>query len=417
MSNLEVISNQVCSEYRTPKIICTHEKLFAKNSLPSFIEHKIETYEQRLFSSTKNGKHLVLGKFPSTDAIMLQSNDYLSLAKHPCITEAQINSLNDFAQATVMSAVFLHEDSSKDRFEAAIASYAGYEKSILSQSGWAANVGLMQVIAGDDTNVYIDFLAHMSLWEGIKSSGANALPFKHNNIKSLENLIKKHGKGIIVVDSIYSTIGDVCPLFDIVDVATRYGCALVVDESHSLGTHGPGGAGLVAEFGLSDQVHFVTASLAKTFAARAGILFCSERVAKCFPYIAHPAIFSSTLLPYEIAGLMATLDLILKSDERRKKLHRNATYFREGLISLGYAISSKSQIVALEGGREEATEQIRDALEAKNIFGSVFCAPATPKKRSLIRLSLNSDLSLTQLDQILSACADLRSSNLIKACF
>ncbi len=229
-------------------------------------------------------------------------------------------------------------------------------------------------------------------------------------MNSLENLIIKHGRGIIVVDSIYSTIGDACPLVDVADLATRYGCALVVDESHSLGTHGPKGAGLVAKFGLSDQVHFITASLAKTFAARAGIIFCSKNIGKCFPYVAHPTIFSSTLLPYEIAGLQATLELILNSDEKREKLRRNAAYLKDGLTSLGYPIASMSQIVSLEGGKEEATEQIRDVLEARGIFGSVFCTPATPKNRSLLRLSVNSDLTLTQLNQILSVCSDLRDS-------
>jgi 7-keto-8-aminopelargonate synthetase-like enzyme len=378
--------------------------------MPNFIEQKLRIYEEELFSSTKNGKHLVLGKEPSTGAIMLQSNDYLGLSKHPNISAAQVSNLRDHNQDAVMSAVFLHEDSAKGSFEANMATYTGYEKAILSQSGWAANVGLMQVIADKDTNIYIDFFAHMSLWEGIKSCGAKAFPFRHNNSDSLESLIKKHGSGIIVVDSVYSTNGDLCPLVDVVNLATRYGCALVVDESHSLGTHGPKGAGLVAELGLTDQVHFVTASLAKTFAARAGIILCSNRVARCFPYIAHPAIFSSTLLPYEIAGLAATLELIIKSDKRRKKLRRNAAYLREGLTELGYSVASMSQIVSLEGGREEITEQIRDALEDRNIFGSVFCKPATPKNRSLLRFSLNSNLSFAQLDYILSACSDIRHS-------
>ena len=130
-------------------------------------------------------------------------------------------------------------------------------------------------------------------------------------------------------------------------------------------------------------------------------------MAQCLPYVAYPAIFSSTLLPYEIIGLTATLDLISKSNKGRKKLLRNAAYIRQGLTEMGYTIASKSHIVSLEGGKEEATEQIRDALEARNIFGSVFCAPATPKNRSLLRFSLNSNLSSANLDHILSACNDI----------
>lgn len=403
MTNLQVISNLELTKYRTLK----HGGIDSAGSPPNFIQKKLDIYSETISSSKKTGKPLVLGKVPAADALMLQSNDYLSLSRHPSITKAQITSLQHNENAAVMSAVFLHEDSPKGIFESKISDYVGYEKAILTQSGWMANVGLMQVIADQDTSIYIDFFAHMSLWEGIRACGAKAIPFRHNDPNSLESLIKKNGKGIVVVDSIYSTTGDLCPLIDMVHLVTQYGCALVVDESHSLGTHGPRGSGLVAELGLTDRVHFITASLAKTFASRAGIVFCSARVAQCLPYVAYPAIFSSTLLPYEIIGLTATLDLISKSNKRRKKLLRNAAYIRQGLTEMGYTIASKSHIVSLEGGKEEATEQIRDALEARNIFGSVFCAPATPKNRSLLRFSLNSNLSSANLDHILSACNDI----------
>ena len=239
------------------------------DNLPSFVKNKIEKYSTSVSRGVKNGRPLILGKSPNSDSLMLQSNDYLSISKNPEIIEAQVRSLKKRNRDAVMSAVFLHDDSIQRDFESEMAQFVGYEKAILCQSGWSANVGLMQVIADKDTNIYIDFFAHMSLWEGIKSSGAKAIPFRHNNAKSLEKLIQKNGKGIIVVDSVYSTTGDISPLKEIANLASRYGCVLVVDESHSIGTHGPKGAGLVADIGITDQVHFITASLAKTFAARA----------------------------------------------------------------------------------------------------------------------------------------------------
>src|SRR5690606_28089371 len=119
-----------------------------------------------------------------------------------------------------------------------------------------------------------------------------------------------HGPGIIVVDSIYSTIGTIAPLAELVAIAKETGSAILVDESHSLGTHGKNGAGLLAELGLSDQVDFMTASLAKTFAYRAGVIWANNNVNQCVPFVGYPAIFSSTILPYEIAALEATLDVI-----------------------------------------------------------------------------------------------------------
>ncbi|WP_076790653.1 alpha-hydroxyketone-type quorum-sensing autoinducer synthase [Chlorobium sp. KB01] len=376
--------------------------------IPDFLDARLLAYEEASIKTRRNGKPLVLGKKPHPGSIILQSNDYLSISTHPQILQAQISRLEQAHHEMVMSAVFLHEDSDKSLFEKAMAEFAGFEHAILCQSGWAANVGIMQTIADQNTPVYIDFFTHMSLWEGVKTSGAPFYTFMHNDAAHLENLVKQHGQGIIVVDSLYSTTGDIAPLAEIIDIANRHNCLSLVDESHSLGTHGPRGAGLVASLGLTDRVHFITGSLAKAFAGRAGIILCSKRFAEYYPYAAFPAIFSSALLPHEIAGLSATLEVLIKSDDRRKILHDNALFFRNGLESLGYFLASQSQIISLEPESEPQMEILRDALEDRNVFGSVFCAPATPKNRTLMRFSLNSDMEINELQQVLDVCASIR---------
>ena len=163
------------------------------------------------------------------------------------------------------------------------------------------------------------------------------------------------------------------------------------------------------ELGLTSRVHFRTASLAKAFAGRAGIVTCSGRIAEFLKYTANPAIFSSGLLPHELAGLEATLKVIVRSDDRRRRLHRNADYLRSGLSELGYNLElSEAQILGLEAGPELATMKLRDALEARGVFGSVFCAPATPKNRSLIRFTVNSELTHAELDRVIEVCAEIR---------
>jgi CAI-1 autoinducer synthase len=376
---------------------------------PDFIESKLEACEEATFRPRKNGKPLVLGnRQPDASSIILQSNDYLNIAKHPDITRAQIEVLEQTGKELVMSAVFLHEGSDKSKFEEELAALTGFESAILCQSGRAANVGLMQVIADQNTPVYIDFFTHMSLWEGINTARATAYAFRHNDPDHLERLIRETGPGIVLVDSLYSTIGDIAPLKEIIEVSNRYGCVSVVDESHSLGTHGRNGAGLVDECGLTDKVHFITGSLAKAFAGRAGIILSSKRFARYYPYLAYPAIFSSALLPHEIAGLRATLKVIREGDDRRKRLHDISAFFREGLDELGFNIVSRSQIIAIESGVESDTELFRDALEERNIFGSVFLTPATPKNRSLMRFSLHSDIRKDELDYVLRVCGEIR---------
>ena len=378
-------------------------------TLPDFVDKKFTALDEASFKPRKNGKPLVLGnRVPGHNSVILQSNDYLNLSKHPDITAAQIRMLQNSGKEMVMSAVFLHEESEKFMFEKIMAGFIGFENSVLCQSGWMANVGLLQIIAEKNSPVYIDYFAHMSLWEGIKTAGAVPYPFRHNDVGHMERLIKEHGPGIVLVDSLYSTTGDIAPLEDIIDVAERYGCVSVIDESHSLGTHGDKGAGLVSELGLTERVHFLTASLAKGFAGRAGIIFCSKRFAKYYPYMAYPAIFSSTLLPHEIAGLEATFKVIKEGDEKRATLHEHAKFLREGLDNLGYNIVSQSQIVSIESGFDSDTEKLRDALEEKNVFGSVFVAPATPKNRALIRFSLHSGLKREELQYVLKVCEEIR---------
>lgn len=376
---------------------------------PDFLRERVDHYYTERVEKTWDGGHIMVGRTPRRDSIRLVSNDYLCMAQHPDVLAAQRRAFEQQEDALLMAAVFLHGDNPQARFEAMMAAWMVSEACMLAQSGWAANIGLIQSIAGPDTPCYIDMFAHASLWEGIHSAGAAARPFRHNSPESLEKLLSRHGPGIVIVDSVYSTSGSVAPLEDMVDLAEQHGCVIVVDEAHSLGTHGPQGRGLVVERGLTRRVHFRTASLAKAFAGRAGIIACSSRIAEYLKYTANPAIFSSGLLPYEIAGLEATRKVIAAADDRRRQLHWNADYLREGLTDLGYNLElSRSQILGLEAGHERATIRLRDALESRGVFGSVFCAPATPKNRSLIRFTINSGLAREQLDRIIDVCAEIR---------
>jgi len=383
--------------------------IFPSAKEPEFLEIRINRHYRNRVQDVWGGRNILHSLRPSLDSVQLMSNDYLSLAKHPDILRIQSEELLKAEGSMLMSAVFLHDDSPQQRFEQRLAHHMHAECGILSQSGWCANTGLIQSIADEQTPVYIDMLAHMSLWEGVRSAGATAVMFYHNDVNHLEKQLIKHGPGVIVVDSVYSTNGSICPLRDIVKVATEYGCVLVVDESHSLGTHGSRGEGLVASMGLADRVHFRTASLAKAFAGRAGFIACSERFIDYFKFESNPAIFSSTLLPHEVAGLDATLTVIQTEGWRRQRLHANVEYLRPRLDELGFNLNdSESQIISLEPGSEQQTIQLKESLEVRGIFGSIFCAPATPKNRAIIRFSLNSELEELEMDKITQVCARIR---------
>ncbi|GAA4352046.1 quorum-sensing autoinducer CAI-1 synthase [Variovorax defluvii] len=383
---------------------------FYNTNVPGFLATRIERYYRERVTKTWGGGHIMRGRTPGDNALHLSSNDYLSLARHPKIISAMVDSVRQNGNGMLTSGIFLRGTCPQLLLEDRLASFMHAESGVLCQSGWCANTGLIQTIADEHTPVYVDILAHNSLWEGIRSAGAKPVTIFHNDPEHLERQILRYGPGVVLVDSIYSTNGSVCPLPEVAEICHREGCVLVVDESHSLGTHGPHGEGLVVAMGLLHRVHFRTASLAKAFAGRAGFVACPQLFKEYFKFESNPAIFSSTLLPHEVAGLDATLDVVRQGDWRRQQLHTNAETLRNGLKELGYNLNdSQSQIISLEAGTEQQTIVLRDALEARGIFGSVFCAPATPKNRSLMRFSINTALSEMDLARIIKTCKDIRS--------
>lgn len=377
--------------------------------LPEWIAKRMDAHFIDRMEKLWGGDHLLHGRTPGPDALHLSSNDYLCLLGERSLVQAQARALLEESPELLMSSVFRHGDTPQQRVERKLAALMQAEDGLIAQSGWAANVGLVQCIAGPGVPVYIDMNGHASLWEGITAAGAQAVPVRHNDFAHALRQIERIGPGVIMVDSVYSTTGSLAPLEEYVRVAERTGCVLVVDESHSLGTHGPRGGGLVAELGLSERVHFRTASLAKAFGGRAGFVTCSSAFKDFFAVEARPAIFSSGLLRHEIAWFEAAADFIAAADDRRAKLHEITKTTRAAITALGYNISDGSeQIIGLEAGTEPHVMVLRDALQRRGIFGAVFCSPATPKNRALMRLTLHAKLTAFEIDRLVSVLAEIR---------
>ena len=372
---------------------------------PSLLQRYQSGFVKR-WENEWGGSSLLHGKTPGPNAVRLDGNDYLSISGHPDIVRAQVAALSGDEHYVVQSGIFHFDEHPSRVFEKTLAHWMGHEDGVLCQSGYMANVGLLQAIADENTPVHIDSLAHMSLWEGARAAKAPAHAFRHNDPEHLDRQLARHGAGVVVVDSVYSTTGALCPLVQMVEVCERHGAMIVVDESHSLGTHGPHGAGLCVQLGLSDRVQFITASLAKAFAARAGFFTVAKNLRNYVISESFPAIFSSSLLPHEIAALHATLKVIQKADAARSALHRNTQRLRASLSEMGYPIfQGTEQIISLEAGEEPRTKVLRDQLENHEVFGAVFCAPATSRNRSMVRLTLNANLTEAEMNHIEQAAA------------
>ncbi|MET7767344.1 alpha-hydroxyketone-type quorum-sensing autoinducer synthase [Nocardia sp. NPDC005366] len=365
------------------------------------VQSRVDRFQYGRVVGDWGGRHIAHGRQPGPDDILLNRADYLAIAGNARIAEAICESMAAPERGDRQHAL-----------ELSLAEHMRAPAGVLCQSGWEANIGLLQTIATPRTPVYIDSLAHMSLWHGAKAAGAPLHPFRHNFPGHLREEIRTYGPGIIAVDAMYSTTGSRSPLAQLCDLAEQTGSLLMVDESHTLGTDGPLGAGAVVALGLAERVPFRTASLSAAFAGRAGFV-CLNGVdfVDYFKMEAYPAVFSSGLLPHEIAGLAAALDVVRADDWRRERLRQISVRIREALNAYGFDVGgAASHIVSLPGGPDLRAIAIRDFLEERGIFGAVLCPPVTPRNRTLVRFAMHADLTDTQVDRIIQACGEVRDT-------
>lgn len=365
------------------------------------LSKKLDSYKTQN-NSDWGTRHPQKGLAFTQGSIDLRSNDYLCIAGNPQITNSKQEALNKYQHGHAQSRIWTHhEDDIYRKFEVKIANLCGFEDATITPSGYSANTGLLSGIIDRHSIVYIDKLAHASLWEGLKLSNAKVIPFAHNNIEDLIKKIQLHGSGFIIVDSLYSTNGSVAPLEKLVDISQKSSSVLIVDETHSIGTHGKNGEGITKSLGLEKEVDFITFGLSKAFAVRGGVILGSKESLDYLRYSSIPIIFTNSVLAYEVSGYIKTLDIIMNENWRREKLHNNYSCIKEGILDIGINISpSMSQIISLEIGNDHETMKVRDILEQNNIFSSYFFYPAVKKGRSLMRLTINCGLSKDNISHI-----------------
>ncbi|MBU3066348.1 aminotransferase class I/II-fold pyridoxal phosphate-dependent enzyme [Nocardia sp. NEAU-G5] len=367
------------------------------------IRDRIEHFYAERATGAPGTRPFLHGRRPTAADVVLTGNDYLALAGDRDIAAAA-------AAAAHSDAAAPQPGPDQSMLERRLARYMHAGAGVVCQSGWDANLGLLQAIADPRTQVHIDAKAHMSLRQGAIAAGAPIRTFRHHDPGHLRAQIATHGPGIIAVDAICSTSGSHSPLPELCRVAEDTGSVLVVDESHSLGIDGPHGTGTVVALGLTERVAFRTASLAKAFAGRAGFIAVHDPdFVDYFRSASYPAVFSSALRYPDIVGLAATLDAVRAADDRRTRVHEVSIAVRKAMADLGFDLSgSDSQIVAVPTGPETHALRVRDILERHGVLGAPFCAPATPSDRTLIRFSLHAALTDRDVDRILMACNEIR---------
>jgi len=342
------------------------------------------------------------------DYICLHQNDYLRLSQRSEVRRAKIEAIEMYGNSYLASTVFTGGKGMEEHqiFRVKLADAMQSEDTILASSGWAANVGLIEVLAKRGTPIYLDQRAHASLWSGAQCSQGRAIMVRHNDPESLERRIQRNGAGIVCIDSFYSNTGSVADVAAYVDICERTGSVLVLDEAHSFGMLGSGAGGLAVEAGVAERVHFRTVSFSKALGGHGGCIAASRQLIWFLTHRAHSIVFSSAVLPCDSAAHSSALSIARAEPWLGRNALEMGALLRQELSQRGIDIgTSGCQIVSLELDNEQLACDFYRILVRNGVVSSVFLSPATPLGKGLVRFSTHSQLKAEEIVRTADACA------------
>ncbi len=340
------------------------------------------------------------------------ANDYLGLSRHPALIEAARQATADRGTGARASRLVTGTDSIVLKLEEELASWKEKEAALVFTSGYAAALGTVPALVGKGDTVVLDKLAHASLIDAARLSGATVRTFAHNNTGRLEILLQKlsSGKGriLIVTESIFSMDGDAAPLRQIIELKDHHKAWLLVDEAHATGLYGITGAGLIAEMGLSSRVEIVMGTFSKALGSVGGYIAGSQTLIDWLVNRARSFIYSTALPPGVIAVSRAAVDLVRKPEgaSLRAQLRENITRFQSGLPApWKKQIATSSAIQPLICGEASTALRLATVLRKKGFFIPAIRYPTVPRNSARLRVTLSAAHTKKEIDALNNALA------------
>ncbi len=342
----------------------------------------------RAISSEQDTEVLINGK----KVLMFGSNCYSGLVNDPRLKEAAIEATKKYGTGCAGSP-FLNGtlDIHKD-LERKLAAYEGKEDAMIYSTGFEVNLGVVSALTGREDYILWDEQDHASIIEGRRLSFSNSLKYKHNDMASLEQQLKRCDPDkvkLIVTDGVFSMEGDVCKLPDIVDLAHKYNASIMVDEAHGIGVFGEGGRGVCHHFGLADEVDLIMGTFSKSFASLGGFLATDSIITNFLRHHSRSYIFTASITPASTAAVSVALDIMLNEPERQAHLWEITNYALEGFRAMGCEIgATETPIIPLFIRDNNKTFAITRDLLLEGIFVNPVVSPAVAPTDTLIRFSL-----------------------------
>lgn len=357
----------------------------------------------RAVSSEQSSEVIINGK----KILMFGSNSYLGLTDNKQVIEAAIDATRKYGTGCAGSRFLngtlqIHED-----LEKRIAKFVGKDEAIVFSTGFQVNLGVISCLLSRNDYIIYDELVHASIIEGRRLSYAKPFKFKHNDMDSLEKVLRRCPRErikLIVVDGVFSMEGDVAKLNDIVALAEKYKAAIMVDEAHSMGVFGEHGEGLCKSLGLNDKIDLVMGTFSKSFASLGGFIATDSITANYIRHTARSFIFSASATPAAIGAANAALDIMQNEPERIKHLWDLTNYALDGFRKMGCEIGNTSTpIIPLFIRDVDKTFKVTTDLFNEGVFVNPVIAPAVPPDACLIRFSLMATHTKEQLDRAMTA--------------
>lgn len=349
--------------------------------------------------------------------IMVGSNNYLGLTHHPQVLAAATEAMHRYGSGSTGSRFLNGTLDIHERLEDRFAKLFKKEAALVFTTGYQASLGAIATLAGRGDHLFLDRLDHASLVDAARLGFAEVHRYPHGDFAALNRQLSatpEHSAKLVVTDGVFSMEGTIVDLPGLVAVAQEHDAQVLVDEAHALGVLGAHGAGTVEHFGMENQADLVLATFSKSLASVGGVLAGPAKALNWIRHHARALIFTASMPPASLAGVLAALDVMRDEPERRARLWQNTRAVAEGLTALGFDIGgSQTPIIPVLVGDMWKTVGFWRMLFDNGIFTHPIVPPAVAPDRCRIRVSMSAEHTDEQVGRVLEAFAKAAKASFV----
>lgn len=380
----------------------------------NYLEKNEELKKLKLFREIKEiekleSKYIVMNNRKYLD---FSSSNYLGLRDDSRIIEKMKEALDIYGFGSGASRLVVGNSKPFTDLENYLSALENKEKTLVFNSGYDLNLGVISSIANEKTHIFCDKLNHASIYDGIRLSGAKLVRYKHNDIMDLKKQLEKYKDiedKLLITDTVFSMDGDRAKLTEIVGLKKEFGFRIMIDEAHAGGILGKTGMGLVEELGLGKEIDIIMGTFSKAYGGQGAYLVGDKEFIDYIINTCRSLIYTTALPPSVIEGNMKALELSVKESFRRAKLMKNSEYLRNQLKELGYNIGNTStHIIPILLKDNEEVLKYHESLLGEGIFISAIRKPTVVQAR--LRISLGYNIELEDINYFLEKLKEIKRS-------